>query len=69
VIHRPGKVHEKEKGDVDRYTEPAVGKATVREANASRLDQLSRRDLMRMHARPAASDRFYIVFISSPSGI
>jgi hypothetical protein len=32
VIHGPGKVHEEEQGDVDRYAE-----ATVREANAGPL--------------------------------
>jgi hypothetical protein len=43
-----------------RYTEAAVGEATVREAIAGRLDELSRRGLMGMHASLAPSDRFYI---------
>ena len=36
----PGKVHEEEQRDVDRYTGAAVGEATVREANAIRLNEL-----------------------------
>src|SRR6266851_2277179 len=48
VIHGSGKVHEEEQRDVDRYAEAAVGDATVREANPSRLNELGRRGLVRV---------------------
>jgi hypothetical protein len=43
VIHGSGKVHEEEQRDVDLCAE-----ATVREANASRLNELGRRGLVRV---------------------
>ena len=52
VIHGSGKVHEEEQRDVDLYAEAAVGEATVREANASRLNELGRRGLVRVVIRP-----------------
>jgi hypothetical protein len=43
VIHGCGKVHKKQQRDVDLCAE-----ATVREANACRLNELGRRGLMRV---------------------
>jgi len=49
VIHGSAKVHEEEEQrDVDRYPDAAVGKATVREANANRLNELGRCGLVRV---------------------
>ena len=48
VIHRFCEMHEEEQRDVDRYAEAAVGEATVRESNASRLNELGRRGLVRV---------------------
>ncbi len=43
MIHGSGKVHKKQQRDVDLCAE-----ATVREANACRLDELGRRCLVRV---------------------
>ena len=47
MIHGSGEVHEEQQRDVDPYAEAAVGEATVCEPNARRLNELSRRGVMR----------------------
>jgi hypothetical protein len=46
VIHCSREVHEEEQRDVDLCAEAAVGEATVRESNASGLNELRRRRLV-----------------------